>query len=51
MQPNCQMQRGLDLIGTHFQLIHIPIDPHELSLEKLGFRRCKPDEEVSGEVD
>jgi hypothetical protein len=51
MHTGRQDQGALDLLGTSFQLIHIPIDPHEFPLEKLGFARCKPDEKVRREVD
>ena len=41
----------LDLLGSRFELLHIPIAPDEFPVQELGFGARHPEDEMRGEFD
>ena len=41
----------LDLLGTLFQFVHIPIRPDQSTFQKIGLRTGEPNYEVCGKLD
>jgi hypothetical protein len=51
IKTNLQSHRMTEFLSTSHKLIDIPIDPHKLALEELGFGASEPDVEMARQLD
>lgn len=50
VQPKSEQRTALNIFRILLQLIHVPIDPEELSFQESRLRTCYPDREMTRQV-